>query len=339
MFGRKRGRIMESTELNYFGSMRQNPNIPFVRAPSSGPLQDARAHVCGRDDPHIIVLTGQPIDDFDNWRYHLGPCLSVGNIYPREYARAFYEGAKANPPAGQAPNLVNLIRCAWAGSQRFGALVWSGDVASSWPSLRQQLAAGLNMGVAGIAYWTTDIGGFHGGDPTSPAFRELLVRWFQWGAFLPVFRLHGHRWPEKPPLGDRGGGQCASGVANEVWSYGEEVGRILEKYMALRETMRDYVRETLREASEKGTPVIRPLFLEFPDDKEGWEVEDQYMFGSKYLVAPVLYPGAKRRKVYFPPGVEWAPVGSSRTDIYSGGQLYEIDVALDWMPVFTLQKK
>ncbi|KAH8897759.1 hypothetical protein GQ53DRAFT_791557 [Thozetella sp. PMI_491] len=257
--------------------------------------------------------------DYDNWRYHLGSCLSVGNIYPREYARAFFEGAKTSPTAIQPGNLVNLIRCAWAGSQKFGALVWSGDVASSWPSLRQQLTAGLNMGVAGIAYWTTDIGGFHGGDPTSPAFRELLVRWFQWGAFLPVFRLHGDRWPEKAPLGDRGGGKCPSGADNEVWSYGEEVGKILEKYMKLRESLRDYVRETLREASEKGTPVIRPMFLEFPDDEGAQDLEDQYMFGSKYLVAPILYPGAKGRKVYFPPG---------------GGEEW-ISAELDFMPVFT----
>ena len=113
--------------------------------------------------------------DFDNYRYHLGPNLSIGNIYPSDYARTFYEGQSQ---AGQT-NIVNLLRCAWAGSQRFGALVWSGDIASSWGSLRNQLAAGLNMGIAGIPWWTTDIGGFHGGDPTDEGFRELFVRWFQ----------------------------------------------------------------------------------------------------------------------------------------------------------------
>lgn len=115
--------------------------------------------------------------DFDIYRYHAGPNMQIGNIYPKEYARAFYEGMEAE---GQT-NIVNLLRCAWAGSQKYGALVWSGDIASSWSSLRNQLAAGLNMGLSGIPWWTTDIGGFHGGNPDDEAFRELFVRWFQWG--------------------------------------------------------------------------------------------------------------------------------------------------------------
>ena len=107
------------------------------------------------------------------------------------YARAFYEGMSA---AGQK-NVINLLRCAWAGSQNYGALVWSGDIDTTFRSLRNQFAAGLNMGMAGIPWWTTDIGGFHGGNPDDPAYREVLVRWFQYGAFCPVFRLHGFREP------------------------------------------------------------------------------------------------------------------------------------------------
>ena len=114
------------------------------------------------------------IYDFDIYRYHAGPDVAVGNIYPKEYAKAFYEGMEAE---GQK-NIVNLLRCAWAGSQKYGALVWSGDIASSWSSFRNQLAAGLNMGIAGIPWWTTDIGGFHGGNPDDPEFRELFTRWY-----------------------------------------------------------------------------------------------------------------------------------------------------------------
>lgn len=276
------------------------------------------------------------IYDFDNWRYHLGSSLAIGNIYPRHYSQGFYEGATAPDGSGrlrgQAPNAVNLVRCAWAGSQKFGALVWSGDIASSWGSLRNQLAAGLHMGVAGIAHWTTDIGGFHGGDPADPGFRELLVRWFQWGAFLPVMRLHGDRWPQRAPLGDRGAGRCPSGADNEVWSYGEEVGTILERYLRLRESLRDYVRSLMREASDKGTPVIRTLFLEFPGDKKAWEVEDEYMFGDKYLVAPVLYPGLTRRDVYFPEGASWREMNGER--VFEGGTTAEADAPLEKMPVF-----
>ncbi|KAJ9165270.1 Alpha-D-xyloside xylohydrolase [Coniochaeta hoffmannii] len=270
--------------------------------------------------------------DFDNWRYHLGPQMSVGNVYPRDYSRAFYEGALA---AGEDTRPVNLVRCAWAGSQKFGALVWSGDVASSWESFRQQLAAGLNMGLAGIAHWTTDIGGFHGGNPDDEGFRELLVRWFQCGAFLPVFRLHGDREPHSKPLSDRRGGKCPSGAPNEVWSYGEEAGAILERYLHLRESMRDYVRGLMKEASEKGTPVIRTLFFEFPDDKEAWDVEDEYMFGDRYLVCPVLYPGLRKRKVYFPAGAKWKAMDGHA--VFEGGSSKEVDAPLEAMPVFTRQ--
>lgn len=138
---------------------------------------------------------------------------------------------------------MNLLRCAWAGSLKYGALVWSGDIASSFDSMRNQLAAGLNMGIAGIPWWTTDIGGFHGGDPNDPAFRELFVRWFQWGTFCPVMRLHGDREPRQPQFGTTGGASCCSGAANEVWSYGEEVYEICRKYMNIREQMRSYTRK------------------------------------------------------------------------------------------------
>jgi len=136
--------------------------------------------------------------DFDNYRYHLGSNLSIGNIYPKCYAQTFYEGMTA---AGQG-DVVNLLRCAWAGSQKYGALVWSGDIASSWGVFRCQLAAGLNMGMAGLPWWTTDIGGFHGGNPDDEKFRELFVRWFQWGTFCPVMRLHGDREPQQPQVSD-----------------------------------------------------------------------------------------------------------------------------------------
>lgn len=217
--------------------------------------------------------------DFDNWRYHLGSSLAIGNVYPRQYSQAFYEGALAKDSSGRfgalEPNTVNLVRCAWAGSQKYGALVWSGDIASSWGVFRSQVAAGLNMGIAGISHWTTDIGGFHGGDPEDSEFRELLMRWFQWGTFLPVMRLHGDRYPNKKPLGTSGGGTCPSGADNEVWSFGEEAGAILERYLKLRENMRDYVRDLMKEASETGAPLIRTLFLEFPSDKQAWETEDE----------------------------------------------------------------
>lgn len=265
--------------------------------------------------------------DFDNYRYHLGPNIQIGNIYPVMYAKAFFDGMQEQ---GQE-KIINLLRCAWAGSQKYGALVWSGDIHSSWPSLRNQLVAGLNMGLAGIPWWTTDIGGFHGGDPNDRAFRELFIRWFQYGAFCPVMRLHGDREPRQPQVGSTGGASCRSGAANEVWSYGQEAYEICKKYMQLREELKPYITGLMQQAHEKGTPVMRPLFYDYPEDKTAWLIEDQYMFGDRYVVAPVLYPSAMSRKVYLPEG-EWRNIDTNER--YGGLCTYEIDTPLSCIPVF-----
>ena len=269
------------------------------------------------------------IYDFDNYRYYSGPCLQTGNIYPSCYSQAFYDGMKA---AGQT-NIVNLVRCAWAGSQKYGALVWSGDIPSTFGSMKNQLAAGLNMGIAGIPWWTTDIGGFYGGDLTNPEFQELFIRWFQWGAFCPVMRLHGDREPRQPQYGTTGGYFCASGADNEVWSYGPEAFEICKKYLRLREEMRDYTRKLMEEAHTKGLPLMRAMFVEFPDDPVCWELEEQYMYGDKYLVAPILNLGQRARKVYLPSGCGWRLSDGSQ-QIFSGGQWTEVRAPLDTMPVF-----
>jgi len=266
--------------------------------------------------------------DFDNYRYHLGPNVQIGNIYPVMYAKAFYEGQQQE---GQE-SIINLLRCAWAGSQKYGALVWSGDIASSFESFRNQFAAGLNMGLAGIPWWTTDIGGFHGGDPNDPAFRELLIRWFQYGTFCPVMRLHGDREPKQPQYGATGGATCLSGAGNEVWSFGEEAYRICKKYLALRERMKPYITNLMKEAHEKGTPVIRPLFYDYPEDGNAWKVEDQYMFGPSLLTAPVLHPGMRERMVYLPGGSQWVEFETGKT--YEGGAYINVSAPIDEMPLF-----
>lgn len=269
--------------------------------------------------------------DFDIYRYHAGPNLSVGNFYPSDYTKGFYEGMKS---AGQ-DEIVSLVRCAWAGSQKYGALVWSGDIASSWSSFKNQLSAGLNMGLSGFAWFTTDIGGFHGGHPDDPEFRELLVRWFQWGTYCPVMRLHGDREPKQPRHGTTGGSFCLSGGPNEVWSYGDEVYKICEKYLRIREEMRNYTRDLMKAAHEKGDPLMRPCFYDFPGDGKCWQLEDQYMYGPKYLVAPILAAGQKKREVYLPgQGLKWK--GADGT-VYDGGKTVTVDSPLDTMPVFERQ--
>jgi alpha-D-xyloside xylohydrolase len=270
--------------------------------------------------------------DFDHYRYHLGPNLQVGNIYPLKYAQGFYEGMTAE----KQENIVNLARCAWAGSQRYGALIWSGDIDSSFESLRNQLAAGLNMGLAGIPWWTTDIGGFHGGVNNDPAFRECLIRWFQFATFSPVLRMHGDREPHSKPLSTTGGGKCVSGAPNELWSFGEEAYKILEKYLRLRERLRPYIRGLMSAAHTSGSPIIRPLFYDFPADDKAWAIEDAYMFGPDILVAPILFEGQRARDVYLPTGARWISQGSG--EVFDGGQVVNESAPLAHLPVFFREK-
>lgn len=266
---------------------------------------------------------------FENYRYHLGPDVQVGNIYPAMYAKNFYDGMTAE---GQE-NVINLLRCAWAGSQRYGALVWSGDIKSSFDSMKNQLAAGLNMGIAGIPWWTTDIGGFFGANIGDPAFHELLIRWFQYGCFCPVMRMHGYRWPLQPQYGTTGGATCVSGAPNEVWSFGPEVETILSKYLFLREGMKPYITGLMEQAHEKGTPVMRPLFYDFPEDQKAWEVEDQYLFGPDVLVKPVTEAGCRSVSVYLPAGADWTNAWTGQR--FQGGQTVTVDAPLDQIPLFT----
>ena len=267
--------------------------------------------------------------DFDNYRYYLGTDLQVGNVYPVMHAKAFWGGQTA---AGQK-DICNLIRCAWAGSQKYGVVLWSGDIIGNFETLRDQFAAGLNVSLAGIPWWTTDIGGFFV-DVTAPGHKELLVRWFEWATFCPVLRLHGDKGPcESAPLDDRdwGGGFCHTGRDNELWSYGEDVYEILRHYVAVREQMKPYLKEVMREASENGSPVMRAMFYEFPDDPMCWEADEQYMFGSRYLVAPVLYAGMAERDVYLPAG-KWKNMATG--EVLAGGQKVTVAAPLEVIPVF-----
>ncbi|MBR5382799.1 MAG: glycoside hydrolase family 31 protein [Clostridia bacterium] len=267
--------------------------------------------------------------DFDNFRYHIGPALECSNIYPQWYSRTYDEPMRA---LGVQP--VNLLRSGWAGSQKYGKVLWSGDVPSTWESLRDPLQAGLNLGLAGIPWWNTDIGGFMEGNVFDPAFKELLVRWYEWAAFQPVMRLHGDREPFTiPALDDRdwGGGYLHTGQDNEMWSYGEDVYRIMRKYYELRRSMKPYISKIFAEAHENGSPLMRAMFYEFPDDDKCWELTDQYMFGPEYLVAPVLEAGAETRKVYLPEGT-WQDTRNGET--LEGGREITAAAPLDSIPVF-----
>ncbi len=266
--------------------------------------------------------------DFSSYRYSIGAVEEVGNVYPREYARLFYEGQKEN---GQDA-IVNLIRCAWAGSQRYGALVWSGDIMSTYEDFRKQICAGIHMGLSGIPWWTTDIGGFHAGVTEDEDFRELLVRWFQFGTFCPVMRIHGCRQPAQTIINKAGEVREWTGADNEIWSFGDDNYPTLVKFIQAREMMRDYTRDLMKQAHEDGAPVMRALFYEFPQDKNCWDITDEYLYGSDILVAPVCHEKARSRQVYLPAGASWVLAGTGET--YEGGQSYEINAPLETLPVF-----
>ncbi|MNO56325.1 Alpha-xylosidase [compost metagenome] len=271
--------------------------------------------------------------DYDNYRYYAGSVLQQGNLYPKEFARGFYEGQLED---GQK-DVLNLVRCAWAGSQRFGALIWSGDIHSTYQDFRNQMVAGLQMGLSGIPWWTTDIGGFHGGNIHDKDFQELLIRWFQFGAFCPVMRLHGNRLPREPLYKVNGEETEGTGAANEIWSYGEENYAIMKKFIVLREAMRDYTRELMEQAHKTGSPVMRTMFYEFPEDKKTWDLNTQYMYGSDLLVAPIVEAHTTSRQVYLPHGANWT--NACTGEAFKGGQWLEVLAPIDTLPVFLRDQK
>eukprot|EP00656_Telonema_subtile_P020294 TRINITY_DN21431_c0_g1_i2.p1 TRINITY_DN21431_c0_g1~~TRINITY_DN21431_c0_g1_i2.p1 ORF type:complete len:484 (+),score=73.94 TRINITY_DN21431_c0_g1_i2:115-1566(+) len=272
-----------------------------------------------------------------DWLYNGGkwPAAFVGASYPQMLDLGIQEvfGAVEKP--------VMLGRSAWAGSQRYGGGVWSGDTQSTWKDFNQQFKAGLNMVMSGITYWTTDIGGFAGGDTTDPDFRELVVRWFQWGAFCPLFRIHGGRKGPAWPPGDAG--VCGQSASNEVWMFGNESEAAIVKVMRMREQLRPYVMELYAASAEDGTPVMRPMFFDFYNDSATADIQDQMMFGPDYLVAPVLQKGAVSRFVYLPvlpSGTVWTHVFTGEeTDTSSGAKNISEATPLDTFPLYKRHQK
>jgi alpha-D-xyloside xylohydrolase len=254
--------------------------------------------------------------DHENLRFHAGPGAAVANLYPRENAAGF----------AREPGIITFNRSAWAGSQRYGAALWSGDIPATWDSLRAQVRAGLNAAMSGIPWWTTDVGGFHGGDPSDPDYRELVVRWFQYGAVCPLLRLHGNREPRMPFGLDQTGGP------NEVWSYGTEAYDIIREVLFLRERLRPYIMTLMRSASSSGLPPMRPLFVDFPADPAAWPIDDEFMFGPSLLAAPVLHAGARSREVYLPADATWRDAWTGER--FDGGAVIEADAPLARIPLF-----
>jgi len=273
------------------------------------------------------------VQDIDiRYGYHDGTDAEIGLAWSRAEQQMVYEGLKAE--GHQEDDIFMLSRSFFVGGAKYGAGAWSGDIPSTFQSFHEQVRVGQNVAVSGIHWWTTDIGGYSGGSIDDPVMQELLIRWFQFGAFCPLFRLHGDRAPETIT-------ECGrSGAPVEVWHYGDDAYKSITAIMKFRESLRPYVSATMKVANQTGVPALRPLFLEFPHDQGLWQqgakVDGQFMFGPEYLVAPVTEYNATSWQVYLPELPEDAKwVHHYTSTAYSGGQVVDIDVSdLDTFPLF-----
>jgi alpha-D-xyloside xylohydrolase len=201
------------------------------------------------------------------------------------------------------------------GQQRNGAAVWSGDVYSSWWALRRQVPAGLNFALSGYPYWTTDIGGYHplfAGQSALPAYQELYARWFEYGAFCPVFRTHGHR------------------DSNELWTY-DKVFPALLAVDRLRYRLLPYVYSLAWKVTSDDYTIQRPLVMDFRQDPATWEIGDQFMFGPAILVSPVVTEHATSRSMYLPSGAGWYDFWTGERT--AGGVTLTVPAPLDRIPL------
>lgn len=246
-------------------------------------------------------------------RTALGDGSRYANMFPLMTTAAIFDGERSEP---DNKRVFILTRSAFTGEQRNAAAVWSGDTLTTFDSLRRQIPAGLNYSLTGLPYWTTDIGGFVGGDTTDPVFRELFVRWFEFGAFCPIFRAHGAR---------RNG-------QNELWSFGPEAQNILTYYDRLRYRLMPYIYTVAARTTFDGYTPMRALVFDFPFDTQALDINDEYMYGPSLLVAPVTAQGATSRDVYLPQGTDWYDFWTGRR--FAGGQVIHRDAPLRLLPLY-----
>jgi alpha-D-xyloside xylohydrolase len=268
-----------------------------------------------------------PTPDLDAQRAHMHPtAMGTGsrvlNAYPLLNSQGVYEGQRAAAPDQR---VFILTRSAFAGQQRYAAATWSGDITSTWTALRQQIPAGLNFSLSGIPYWTVDIGGFSvpgrfsRKDPRPEdveEWRELNARWFQYGTFLPLTRVHG----EAPK--------------REMWEMGGEAHPAYQsilKFDRLRYRLLPYVYSLAGAVAHEAGTFLRPLVMDFPKDAASLRVFDQFLFGPAFLVSPVTEHAARRRTVVLPPGTSWYDFWTGT--MIAGGQTIDAPAPYDAMPV------
>ncbi|MGB8496346.1 MAG: glycoside hydrolase family 31 protein [Candidatus Acidiferrum sp.] len=242
----------------------------------------------------------------------IGNGARYANEFPLLTTSAVYQGQRG---ASSQKRVFILTRSGYAGSQRNAAAVWSGDVDPNWETFRRQIPAGLNLALSGIPYWTTDIGGFVDANPDDPAYRELYVRWFEFGAFCPIFRAHGTRTTNQ----------------NEIWSYGPAAQKILTDYDRLRYRLMPYIYSQAWKVTSEGATIMRPLVMDFRTDVRAQNTGDEFLFGPSLLVSPVTEPGATVRHLYLPDAV-WYDFWSGA--FIKGGRAIDTPAPLERLPLF-----
>ncbi|HWZ84395.1 MAG TPA: glycoside hydrolase family 31 protein [Terriglobales bacterium] len=262
--------------------------------------------------------TTEPETEGQEENIQLGHKLAAGsgdryvNLYPMLTTGAVYDGQRIE---SDQKRVFILSRSAFAGSQRSGVTAWSGDINSDWFSYRRQIPAGLNFALSGIPYWTTDIGGFVFGDPDDPAYRELFVRWFQYGTFNPILRAHGTRKTDQ----------------NELWSYGPDAQKILVAFDRLRYRLLPYIYSLAWKTTSDSYTPMRPLVMDFRTDVRAQNTGDEFMYGPAFLVSPVTEPAASTRQVYLP-NAKWVDFWTGATS--DGGSEVTAAAPSDRLPLY-----
>lgn len=254
---------------------------------------------------------------YEKTQCYLGPTAKYLNLFSYFDMKNVYESQLKM----DTNRVFILTRSSFLGQQKYGTVSWSGDVGTDFKTLKEQITSGLNFCMTGIPYWNTDIGGYLGGDVKDPKYQEVFVRWFQYGAFTPMFRAHGRR----EPFDSRNG-------KNELWSYGKENQKILTEYVNLRYRLLPYIYSLSHKVSAEAYTMMRSLAFDFLADKNVYEISDQFMFGESFMVCPVLEKGAVSRNVYLPKNTNWFDFGDGK--VYRGGQTIKVDAPIERMPLF-----
>jgi alpha-D-xyloside xylohydrolase len=236
------------------------------------------------------------------------------NVFPFLHTLGIYENWRKDR---EDKRVFILTRSAFLGQQRNAAATWSGDVYSNFWALKHQVPAGLNFSISGIPYWTTDIGGYGypNGDTSDPKYQEVFMRWFEYAAFCPIFRIHGHRQNDQ----------------NEIWAYGPATPALV-KFDKLRYRMLPYIYSLAWQVTSNDYTIMRPLAMDWRTDRKVWDIGDEFMFGPALLVNPVTDAGATSRSVYLPTAAAWYDFWSGER--VAGNQTIQAAAAIDRIPLY-----